>query len=131
MSKKKLTRNQFRRLTDLLFSSGDLSQDQIRAVTCAVLGHSNVVHHCLGQLTCCRCGAIIGDSLFLHSGQSLVIFGLDNLKVAQPPTLTWDKLGWRDFENLPEPAYNAALTIKPYHCVAVEPLPESESCTDS
>lgn len=34
-----------------------------RAVLCARHGHPPVVDVCIGQVTCARCGAILGDTL--------------------------------------------------------------------
>ncbi len=35
----------------------------MKRVLCAVFGCPPVVHSCWGQLTCARCGAIVGDTL--------------------------------------------------------------------
>lgn len=34
---------------------------QRKSVTCSLLGHSNIVETCFGDITCARCGEQLGD----------------------------------------------------------------------
>ena len=36
---------------------------KLRLILCALFGHPPVVIACCGELTCARCGAIVGDTL--------------------------------------------------------------------
>lgn len=72
---------------------GDLSEDQKAAITCAVYGHSKVVHSYFGYITCARCEATLGDSLLsLYGGSDdLVIFGDQSEENKQRYSiLTWE-----------------------------------------
>lgn len=40
-----------------------LNDETARAVICALVGHSKVIDICFGQVTCNRCGEILGDTL--------------------------------------------------------------------
>ena len=40
-----------------------LSDDQQKAMLCALVGHSRIRDYCFGYHHCARCGAMLGDSL--------------------------------------------------------------------
>jgi len=40
-----------------------LSDEQAKAVVCALIGHSKIVNTCMGYIHCARCEAQLGDSL--------------------------------------------------------------------
>lgn len=70
-----------------------------KSVMCALVGHSRIVESCLGQITCSRCGAVIGDALVgTFDGSDDRVF--HGHKVNSEPCRTckknYAKLGWHD-----------------------------------
>lgn len=39
------------------------TEEMLKSMLCAVLGHPPVVTQCFGYLSCARCGAAVGDTL--------------------------------------------------------------------
>jgi hypothetical protein len=77
-----------------------LDEDQAKSVVCALIGHSRIHDACFGQITCARCGAIVGDTLTgSYDGKNTVIVGHDC------PTChaNYEKMGWHDKFMAPYP----------------------------
>lgn len=77
-----------------------LPPDKARAVVCALIGHSRIVHTCMGYIYCARCEAQIGDSLGGASNtKDNVIVGHD-CEVCRENFKGFD---WRDTFMTPDP----------------------------
>lgn len=50
-------------LKRILKQTGKLTDAQRGALICSLLGHPKIVEVCMGQVTCARCDAILGDTL--------------------------------------------------------------------
>lgn len=77
---------------DLINNALTVASDKtIKSVLCAAIGHPPVVHSCLGQLTCARCDAVVGDTLTGTNTDNIIILEHDNCKtcyqIAQSLTL--------------------------------------------
>lgn len=69
-------------------------------VVCALVGHSDIIDVCFGEVTCGRCGEIVGDTLMgMYSLKEKVIMGHD-CKVCRK---NFKKLTWRDKFMAPDP----------------------------
>lgn len=42
--------------------TGPMNDQQKKELACALIGHSRVVNVCFGEVTCARCGALLGDT---------------------------------------------------------------------
>lgn len=79
---------------------GPIDDDTKRSVACALVGHSGIVEVCFGQVTCGRCGTVLGDTLVgSYSLKGKVVRGhkCDDCKTAMAT------LGWRDTYLTPDP----------------------------
>lgn len=76
-------------------------REKLRAVTCALLGHSMIQDFCFGYFTCARCDAQLGDSLggVYPQAKTVVIVGHD-CKVCRK---NYKKLTWKDKLLAPNP----------------------------
>jgi hypothetical protein len=62
-------------------------------IVCALVGHSRIVDACFGQITCGRCGAIVGDTLagcYDLENHTIIDHSCDECKA------NYKKMGWRD-----------------------------------
>lgn len=70
-----------------------LTNEQKRTTICAWVGHSRVQNAFLGQFTCNRCGALVGDSLAgVYDATNVVIIGHD----CATCRTNYAALDWRD-----------------------------------
>ena len=70
---------------------GDLPDETKKKVVCALVGHSRIVRLFWGQVTCGRCGAVVGDTIAnATSVKEAVIVG-HNCEECQA---NYAKLGW-------------------------------------
>lgn len=74
-----------------LAALGEVSDDQKQQITCALVGHSRIRESCLGQITCGRCGAIVGDAVMgVYDARKDVLVGHDcEICRANAATLTF------------------------------------------
>lgn len=77
-----------------------LPDDKAKAVICALVGHSRIVHTCMGYIYCARCDAQIGDSLAgASTAADNVIVGHACDKCRE----NFAKCNWRDTLMAPDP----------------------------
>lgn len=78
-----------------------LDDEQRKAITCALLGHSRIVTGCFGYVNCARCGAQLGDLLFsFFDGASEAVVVGHNCQTCRD---NFKKLGWEDKILCPDP----------------------------
>src|SRR6185503_1499613 len=78
-----------------------LTDDQAKAVVCALVGHSRIQDHCFGYYTCARCGAQLGDALggVYSAANRAVVVGHDCPVCRENAK----ELTWRDTLMAPDP----------------------------
>ena len=77
-----------------------LSDDQAKAVVCALVGHSNIETTCFGYHYCGRCKAQVGDTLAgTYSNPDIVVIGHD----CDICRANAKRLRWQDTMLAPEP----------------------------
>lgn len=87
-------------LEQKLAALGELSDEQKRGVVCSLIGHSKIVHYCLGYINCARCGDQIGDALGgAYNAEENVIVG----HACQTCKKNFAELGWQDKFMAPDP----------------------------
>lgn len=88
--RKPLTRPQLLERLNLL---EPVDKAQRNSLTCVLIGHSAIVGSCMGQITCARCDAVIGDTLMgSMSLKDNVVLGHGCPDCRK----NFSKLGWRD-----------------------------------
>lgn len=71
-----------------------------KSVICSLIGHSRIVNTCFGQVTCARCGDIVGDTLAgCYSTRYDVIVGHN----CPECRANFAKLDWKDKFKAPDP----------------------------
>lgn len=77
-----------------------LDEETSKNVVCALVGHSHVVHLCLGEVTCARCGDRIGDTWLSSADLSgAVVVGHS----CETCATNYARMGWRDKFMTPDP----------------------------
>lgn len=74
--------------------------ERVKAVFCALFGHSRIQTHCWGYWYCGRCGVLVGDSLagvYRAEGVVIVGHGCDQCRD------NYRRLSWRDKILAPKP----------------------------
>ncbi len=79
----------------------DLQDEETeKSVVCALVGHSNIEHLCMGEHSCARCGDVVGDGyLGSYVNEDMVVMG-HNCKICRK---NFKKLTWRDKFMAPDP----------------------------
>lgn len=81
---------------------GPMDNEQRKAVTCALLGHSRIVTNFFGRISCARCGEMVGDQLggFGFEGAPEAVIVGHNCPICYE---NYTKLGWKDKVLCPDP----------------------------
>jgi hypothetical protein len=80
-------------LVNKLKGLGDITEEQKRAVTCALIGHSNIMTLCFGYHSCARCGEQVGDSLAGAYSNEKAVYVEHNCDICRT---NYDCLKWSD-----------------------------------
>jgi hypothetical protein len=70
-----------------------IDEDTRNGIVCALIGHSRIVDACFGQITCGRCGAIVGDTLagcYDMKGHTVIDHNCEACRD------NYAKMGWQD-----------------------------------
>lgn len=70
-----------------------IDEETRKGIVCALVGHSRIVDACFGQITCGRCGTILGDTLagcYDTNDKVVIDHNCELCKV------NYKKMGWRD-----------------------------------
>jgi hypothetical protein len=77
-----------------------LDEETQRSMVCAMVGHSNIVSTCFGQVVCLRCGSEVGDTL-------MGTFNMKDKVIDQHDCSTcrgnYKKMNWTDKFMTPNP----------------------------
>ena len=70
-----------------------------KQLACILLGHSSIVNVCMGEVTCGRCGDLVGDALrgAYDAGEDVIIHDCKTRRK------NFKALTWRDKLYTPEP----------------------------
>lgn len=79
---------------------GDITEAQKNSIICILIGHSNIVGYCFGQVTCGRCDDILGEAMF--GGGNLQDRVIINHKCPEC-VKNFAALTWRDKYRAPNP----------------------------
>ncbi len=79
----------------------DLQDEETeKDIVCALVGHSDIINICFGEVTCGRCGDILGDTIIgLYDTKENVVIGHD----CKTCRKNFKKLTWRDKFMAPDP----------------------------
>ncbi len=67
--------------------------NKLKAILCVLVGHSRIVEMCWGQVTCARCGDVVGDTLV---GACDLVGRVVMEHDCETCREVWDELTWRD-----------------------------------
>ena len=79
---------------------GPMDDETKKRVTCAIMGHSHIVNSCFGQITCARCGEIVGDTLLGMYYDPLAVLVGHNCPDCRS---NYERLGWESKVLTPYP----------------------------
>ena len=79
---------------------GDIDQETRNSIVCSLIGHSDIVHTCFGEVSCGRCNAKIGDILAgFYPIDECVLIGHD----CDTCRANYTKMNWKDKLYAPDP----------------------------
>lgn len=88
-------------LQSILAAAGDISEEQKKAMVCALVGHSRIQTRCFGYYYCARCSAQVGDTLAsVYDGAKDAVVVGHNCETCQRNYATTT---WRDRFMAPDP----------------------------